>query len=169
MAIKLVETLANGIYRETFTNAPAEESEHARFEQLGPWRQVNVAASQTTTKATLCGVDADAPTRMIMTRAGTLKGLLVDLVGTITAGGTTAAMTITVLKNGTATALAATLGSTAGAGPSNQTDLVDDASDSTAVIAFAKGDKIEVQVASTGTLAPTTTDLSAYVLIRWAP
>lgn len=169
MGIKLVEILANGLVRETNSTAPAFESEHARLEMLGPWRQANVAASQTTTLATLGGVDADAPSQMIMPRAGTLKGVLCDLKGTITAGGATNAMTVSVMQNGTAVArLNVLFGSGSGASPNTQVDLIDDANDTTAVVAFAKGDKLTIQVASSGTLAPTTLDLVVWPLIRWA-
>lgn len=170
MGIKLVEPLANGQFRETNFNSPAIESEHSRFHMMGPWRQANVAASQTTTLATVGGVDSDAPTQMIMPRAGTLKGVLCDLKGTITAGGAANAMTISVMLNGTAVAaLNVLFGSGSGASPNSQVDLVDDANDSTRVVAVAKGDKITIQVASSGTLAPTTTDLTVWPIIRWAP
>lgn len=171
MGIKMIEPLSNGLFRETdFPSAQAIESENSRFEQFAYYRQAQVAASQTTTLATVNGVDANAHPRALAPRAGTLKGILIDTQGTITAGGASA-IVLTVMLNGVATTLVGKIASGTGANATTQVELTDASvfPNPNPVVAFNKGDSIAVQVSSSGTLAPTTINVGIDVLVRWAP
>lgn len=149
---RLIEYLDNGKFRVSTTNAPAVESENARFDQQGPFRRVNVAASLTASALTRGGVDSDAPTSVVEGRAGRVHGIAYNLSAAVTAGALTAKVTVNGTETGAAMNLAAA-----------QRGVLDLA----ASVPFAEGDRLGLSLTSNGSLAPTTAELDADLLIRW--
>jgi hypothetical protein len=147
-----VEDLGNGLARETENGAPAVETKNARAEQIGPYRQDNVPASQSAIAQTLAGVDAVAPTEFIAARGGTIIGIVARSNADFTAG----TATFQASKNGTA------VGSTAVLSDTVQQKITDFETP----VDFVVGDRLGVVLTSTS-LAPTTADVQSYLLIRW--
>jgi hypothetical protein len=153
MALFRQEQLDNGKFREVPTNEPAPECENARLDQLGPWRQANVAAGQAAVALKLVGIDSDADTPIVAARAGTIVGIAWDFTAAPTAG----AASLQATNAGTA---GGDVVSVVGA----QTGVVDLA----APQAFARGDKLGLKVTTNGGFLPITTDLMAWLVVKWA-
>ncbi len=163
-----VTTLDSGKQVTDPTNAPAVESENARFDQIGPLRKANLAINLAAVALTAGGVDADAPVNIVAGRAGEIVGIAYGFSAAIAAGGAPAAP-LPATVNGPAKgdlfsiasggAQAAVLNETAGdvtSGPSK------------GAITFQEGDLLSVAITTNGTFAPTTDDVQAYLLVRWA-
>lgn len=119
---------------------------------VGPWVQDDVAASQTDVALGL-GL-AVTRTERIMTRAGSVLGVVVYSNEARTAGTATVEVTI----NGTGTGLTAVLD-----GTDTQTAIATQAKDTDA---FSAGQRIGVQITTSADWAPTTADLTVEVLIE---
>lgn len=152
LANRLIEPLDNGMFRVSTQNAPAVESENARFDQVGPLRKANVGASLTASALTAGGVDADAPTGVVAGRAGRVNGIGFLWSAAVSAGAVSAQVSV----NGTAKGKVFDL--------SKATSGV---LDETTTVPFLEGDRLGVLLTTDGSFAPTTTDLSVSVLIRW--
>jgi hypothetical protein len=157
MSTLLVETLSSSagpVARETATSAPAVETEAARLEQVGPYRQDNSAAAQTDVALSLGATDAAAPTELVAGRAGTIIGVVARSNADLTAG----TATFRASKNGT------------GVGGSGcvLSDTVQQKISESAAVEFAAGDLLGVLITTNGAFAPVTADVQAYLLVRWA-
>ena len=106
--MKIVEDLGNGNFRETTFNSPSSETDLARAEQIGPFRQDNPPAAQAATAQTLGAADAVAPTEFIAIRGGTIIGIVARSNADLTAGTATFQGTV----NGTAVGSTAVLSDT---------------------------------------------------------
>lgn len=148
-----VESIDGNIKREGNTNAPAFESENARYAQVGPFVQINVAAGQSGV-ALAMDPDTDILTFVPAGRAGTVVGIAWGLsaASTHTAG----SLKCTVGGTASGTAVAIDGGGTAGVG------------DETTPVSFAEGDKLGIKITTDANWLPVTTDLQAWLLIRWA-
>src|SRR6478609_1093360 len=105
---KLIESLDNNAKRVSDTNGPAVESEAARFQTIGSFRQDNVAASQAGVALRYQAVDANAFTGVVAPRAGKIIGLVWQLSAAITAGVATVSATVGGTISGTAASLVST-------------------------------------------------------------
>lgn len=150
----MIEDLGNGRFKEEDFNAPAVETQNARLEQYGPFRQDNVAASQSAVAMALGAVDAAAPTSMIAARAGRIVGIAAASNADITAGSMT---------------LAPTIGGTAQAQTCVLSDLVQSRVSDFTNIAFVKGAALGIKFTTSADLAPTTAELSAWLVVEWDP
>lgn len=168
-----VTTLDSGKQTTEATNSPAVESEAARFQQLGGLRRANVAASLAAVQLTPDGVDSDAPTGIVAGRAGEIVGIAYRVNAAISAGGASAAqLQASVAPAATGTPAAkGNLFNVASGGAQNasfdetQGDVTQ--GPSKGAISFNEGDILGVQLTTSGTFAPTTADLDAWLLIRW--
>lgn len=150
---RLITPLDNGKFRvESGNVGPACESENARLDQIGPFRRVNIAASLTASALTRAAVDADAPTSVVMGRAGRVRGIAYNLNAPITAG----TLTAKVMINGTETGAALNLA----AAQRGVLDLP-------VTVGFNEGDRVGLSLTSNGALAPTTAELDADLILRW--
>ena len=161
LEVSLVPSAAGLVAREKVTNAPAFETENARFEQLGPFRQDNPAASQGNTLQTLVGVDAVAPTGFHAGRAGTIVGICAQSNAAITAGTATFRPAVNGVVAGAAATESAVLSSTAGFTLKTITNFANP-------ISFAAGDLLGVMLATNAGYLPVTADHNSYLLVRWA-
>lgn len=157
---RLVETLDSGLKRESTTNGPATESENARYAQIGDFRQANVAAAQAGVALKFNDVDSDAATKFIAGRAGTITGIAWGLsaASTHTAGSVKAA----IGPAGAALVAAGNAVQIDGGGTSGVVDLATPQ-------AFKEGDALGALVTTDANWLPVTTDLTVWLLIRWAP
>lgn len=153
--MKLVEQLDNGQFRETNFNAPAQETDRARLEQLGPFRRDNLAQGLVATAMTLGAVDAVAPVDFVAGAPGSIVGIAFRVNEDVTAGTGTAQATIA----GTVVGETAVLSDTV------QQKITNFATP----VKFAAGALLGVKVLTDGSWAPATADGQAYLLIRWDP
>lgn len=144
--------------REGSFNGPIEETENARFEQMGPYRTDNIAASATNTVMTLGAVDAVAPVSFPAGRAGTIVGIAARSNADLSAGTATFRPSI----NGTVAGVAAT--ESAILSDTVQTKV----GTFTTPVAFVAGDLLGIMLTTDAGYLPVTADNSAYLLIRWA-
>lgn len=124
---------------------------------LEGWYQDNVAASQTNVplnRWTTSGVPTGFPNKYIAKRAGSLRGVWVK-TNAARAGGT---LTVTVYKNGVATALTAVLD-----GTNTTFKFTESAKDA---IAIAAGDELDVRITTDAGWLPTTADIGAGIEIE---
>lgn len=165
---RLIEDLGNA-RRDTPGNAagPAVESANARVQLVGPFKQVQVAASQSGVALSSILSGADGQPGVVAHSPGKILGLTYSLNAAITAGGATAAqLQATVAPAATLTAAVAgdVVAITSQASP-RQVGAVDQ----TTEVPFAKGDVLGVNLSTSGTFAPTTVDVDVYLIVRWAP
>ena len=152
--MKLIENLGNGNFRETEFDAPVNETDNARTEQVGPFRQDTAAASQSNVALTLAAVDANAPTGWRAGRAGNIVGIVWDLSAAPTAG----TGTLTPVVAGTVQTAAAV--SIAGA-QNGETDLPG------GPVAFAAGVAVGLDINTNSAWSPATSHLRAWLLVKW--
>lgn len=163
-----VTTLDSGKQISDPTNAPAVESENARYDQLGPFRRANVAASLAAVQLTAGGVDADAPVGILAGRAGEIVGVAYGFSAAVSAGGATAAQpqaSVNAVAKGNLFSVAS---GGAQSGVLDETAGDVSSGPSKGAITFAEGDRLGCQLTTSGTFAPTTADLDVYLLVRWA-
>lgn len=161
----------NGTHSDFPFEAPVDESANARVQQLGPFRRANLTAGLSATALTVGGVDADAPTLMLAQSPGVLIGLIYQFNANVTAGGAAAAiLQPTIAPLGVTPAAAGDVVNVASGGAAAQVGVVDTLKSGIgAEIPFNKGDGLGITVATNGAFAPTTDDLSVYLIVRWAP
>jgi hypothetical protein len=87
---KRVSTTDKGAHRVDNTNAPAVESENARYGQLGPFRHAATAASLTAVAMTVGATAAGSATSIVAGRNGAIVGITYASDAAITAGGASA-------------------------------------------------------------------------------
>lgn len=165
VANRLIEDLGNA-RRDTAGPAagPATESANARVELVGPFSQANVAASQSGV-AMVAG--SNTQTGIVAHSPGKIIGITYNFNAAITAGGATAAQfqaTVAPAATLTAAAQGDALAVASQASPRQAGTL-----DESAEVPFAKGDVLGINLSTSGTLAPTTVELDAYLVVRWAP
>lgn len=152
---------------------PAVESANARVDLLGPFRRANMVINMSAVQLTAGGVDADAPTSIQAHSPGKILGISYKFSANISAGGATAAqLQASVAPAATQTAAAqGDAVAVASGGTLAQAAVVDSTlSAQPTEIAFNKGDLLGIQLSTSGTLAPATTDdCDAYLIVRWAP
>lgn len=170
-----VTTTDNGGHKTEAGNVVAEETENARFEQLGPFRKANLAIDLAAVAMSVGGVDADAAGSMIASRAGAIAGIAYAFDAPVSAGGASAAtIQAAVAPGGQPTALAAQGNAFLVASGGAQSAVLDESTGSIAkglekgMIPFKEGDLLGVLLSSSHTFAPTTADLDVYLLVRWA-
>lgn len=135
----------------------AVESENARLDTLGPFRQDNVPISQAGVALTYAATDAAAPTSKVVPRGGTFVGLTWSLTAAITAGVATIQPTI----NGTAVGPATSLVS-----PATTRNTIDFA----APVAFLENARIGVKITTDANILPAgSVKLYVEPTIRWDP
>jgi hypothetical protein len=155
------------------TNASAEETENARFEQLGPFRNGALAIDLAAVAMTAGGVDAKAPAAMIAGRKGVICGIAWFSTAPITAGGASA-LTLQPAVGPGGAALAAQGTPVVVASGGLQQAVVDQIGGSVTkgldkgYIPFNEGDNLGVLLSTSHTFAPVTGDIVVYLLIRWA-
>lgn len=137
--------------RDTATPTWLELFRSRRRQQLGPWVQDNVSASQTNVALALYG-DTTRTTRPAL-RAGAVTGIVVRSNEARTAG----TLTVEVTVNGTGTGLTAVLDGT------NTTVKVTAQSEGTDT--FAAGAELGVRITTDGSWAPTTADITVEIEI----
>lgn len=160
---RLVENEDNNTKKTTATGAPAVETENARFQQLTPFRQANVAASQAGVALRVAGTDTDDSTKYIAARAGRLTGL----AWALTAAATHTAGSIQLAVGPAGGALAA-VGTSMAIDGGGTSAVVDQAGSDGDGIPFNEGDAIGVLVTTDGAFTPITTDLMVWPVVRWA-
>lgn len=153
MSNVMIEDLGNGQFRETNINAPAVANDQAmRESEVGPFRQDNVAASQTDADLTLTGVDANAPISQIAKGPGKIVGVSARVNAAIT---------------GETLTLNATVGGANAAGAS----AVLDANNQQVVkrfdtpVAFVAGDLLGIAITTTAGFTPITLELQANLIV----
>lgn len=151
--VEPIQTSAGEAVRETAQPAPYWESENARAEQVGPWRQDNVADSQSGVAITLGATDASAPTEMVAMRSGKIIAIAARSNADLVAG----AVSFQATVGGTASGTAAALGDTI-------QQVVQELATPTT---FAKGDRLGVKITTDGNVDPNTIDVSVWLLIKW--
>lgn len=163
---RLIEDLGTA-RRDTTNNGPAQESANARVQLVGPFKQVQVAASQTAVALSAILSGADGQPGIVAHSPGKILGLTYSFTAAVTAGGATAAqLQATVAPAATLTAAAqGDVFAVASQASPRQASAVDE----TAEISFSKGDSLGAILTTSGTFAPTTTDLDVYLIVRWAP
>jgi hypothetical protein len=151
----LVEDMGAGNFRETVTNAQVTESAKARTQQVGPWLQTDIAASQAAAAMLLAGSAAN--NTLLAMQAGTIIGIGVRSNATVTAG----AATFQPSKNGTAAGGTAVLDTT---NTTKKVTLFTDAQK----VSFAAGDLLSIVSSSNSGLLPTgSADIQAFLMIKW--
>lgn len=164
---RLVEDLGSARRDTAGNNGPGVESANARVQLVGPFKQVQVAASQTTVALSSILSGADGQPGVIAHSPGKILGLTYSFNAAVTAGGATAAqLQATVAPAATLTAAA--VGDVA-AVASQASPRQAGAVDQSAEVSFSKGDSLGVQLSTSGTFAPTTVDVDVYLIVRWAP
>lgn len=138
--------------RETALNAPVIESSNARLEQVGPFRQDNVAVSQTNVDLELAAVGG--PVEFVAGQGGKVVGLVARSNADLTAGTATFRATLAGTEAGDATAIL-----------SDTVQQIVVSFDTP--VAFSAGDALGVSITTDGSFAPITADVQAYLLVRW--
>lgn len=151
----LVEELANGETRETAFNAPAVETENARIDDLGPFRQDDVAASQSDADLTLGAVDANAPVGTVAPRSGKIVGITGRVNAAITGE--------TLTMNPTVDGSVGTEGVVLDANNQSRVGKL------AAEVPFAAGALLGIAITTTAGYTPTTLELAASLQVRWDP
>lgn len=164
---RLVEQLDSGAHRETVGNVgPAVESANARVDLVGPFRTANIAINQSSVPMTAVGVGTDAQVGIVAHSSGKIIGMTWKFTAAVAAGGATAAQLQANIAPA-ATLTPAVIGDVfsvaSGAGVPSTAGLFDESAE----VAFAKGDSLGVNLSTSGTFAPTTTDLDVYLIVRW--
>lgn len=161
MAATLVQyrpTAAGPVGAETPWTGPVPETENARLDQVGPFRQDNPAASQANTLQTFGAVDAVAPTGFPAGRAGTIVGIVARSNADLTAGIATFRPALDGVVAGGATTEFAAL-----------SDLVQTQVGTFATpVAFTAGQLLGVMLSTNAGYLPVTADMSSYLLVKWA-
>lgn len=156
---RLVEFLPSGsgtVVRETHFNAPVEETILARADQLGPFLQVDAAASQTAVAMTLGNVATGAQVDMPAGWAGTIVGMVAYSNATVTGNSATFAPTL----NGTAQTSTIVLNTT-------NTPMSRTIFPTAQQIPFTAGQRLGVKITTLAGWLPVTADLVVYLLVRW--
>jgi len=117
---------------------------------IGPWVQENVAAAQAAVEIARCAPNNPLSSRWVSRRAGSVTGLSVWFTAALTAGGA-AAFSASVRLNGVVVA-----GSNLNIANPNQKGNRVFAKD---LIAFAAGDDLTIEITTSATFAPVTTDV----------
>ena len=156
---QLVETLDNGTFRKTQSNAPFNESDNARLLMVGPFRFPNIGASQAATGMTLGGVDSDAPKDTQMLRGGRIKGVYVRQSAAITGG------SVTIQPKKGSSAEGGTVVLTTSSGQKLWKTYTEDAAP-TFKGADTTADDLGVDISSAAGVTPTTTDISVWVAVE---
>lgn len=162
-----VDALDNGAKRDFTSNAPAQESANARVDLLGPFKQVQVAASQSAAPLSSNLSGADGQPGILAHSPGKILGITYSFNAAVTAGGATAAqLQATVAPAATLTpAVQGDVVAVASQASPRQALVVDQANE----LSFSKGDSLGVNLSTSGTFAPTTVDLDVYLIVRWNP
>lgn len=164
-----------GGHTATSTGAPANETANARVHTIGPFRKANPTAGLSATAMTLGAVDSDAPTQMLMHSAGRIIGMIAQSNANITAGGASAViLQPQVAPAGLSPANQGTAVNLASGGTNPQMSVTDQpvtASSSGPVngVPFAKGDGLGCTIATNGAFAPTTADISVWLIVKYLP
>lgn len=149
---KLIEDMGGGLSRETDFNAPAQETQNARYEQIGPFCKDNPTQSQAATAMLLCNVATQDS--FVAGRAGTIVGLIVRSNADLSAG--------------TATAKALKGGSAISGGTAVLSDTVQQKiTNLTTPVSFSAGDLLAMTIETDGSYAPATADMVGWILVRW--
>lgn len=161
-----IEQLDPGFHRDLANNGPAVETANARVQLVGPFRQVQVAASQTGVVLSTGVSGADGQPGIMAHSAGKIIGLQYSFNAAVTAGGATAAqLQATIAPAATLTAaVAGDVVAVASQASPRQAQVVDQSSE----VAFNKGDVLGANLTTSGTFAPTTVDVDVFLLVRWA-
>ncbi len=152
---KKIEESRDGSHREDSFNAPAFETEWARVNLVGCFRQDNVAVGQAATAAAYQAVDANAPTTAPMPHAGKVVGIMIQALANPSAGSITAQAS----KGGVAIGQTVAVSHDVQVAKTIFTDLQE--------VAFAAGDQLGVLISSSGDLGEATTEVDVWLLIRW--
>ncbi len=149
---KMIEDLGAS-KRETNTDAPAIETDHARNLVTGLFHQTNVAASQTGVAIALGG-DADAGTGWVAPFAGQVVGI----AWALSAASTHVTGSLKATVAGTASGDAVSID---GGGTEGYTALT-----VATAPTFTAGQRLGVKVTTDSAWLPVTTDMNVWLLIR---
>lgn len=156
----------NGTHLDEPFNAQAVESANARAELVGPFKQVQIAASQVGVALSAILSGADGQPGILAHSPGVIVGVTYSFNAAVTAGGATAAQLQATVAPA-ATLVAAAKGdilSIASQASPRQASVVAQSAE----VPFNKGDVLGVQLTTSGTFAPTTVDVDVYLVVRWA-
>lgn len=171
----LVTQNDRGGHRQAPGNAPAVETANARVHTIGPFRKANPTAGLAATAMTLGGVDTDAPTQQLMHSSGRVLAVIAQSNANITAGGASAViLQPQVAPSGLNAANQGTAVNLASGGSNPQMGVTDQPNTTVNGVsqpgfAFAKGDGLLCTIATNGAFAPTTADISVWLVVQYDP